>query len=156
MSHRLGERPDTIPEERWVVLSGTEGVIFPADHRVPYNFGLMSSWTPSRELVLAAEHRVATFLLNYPRHTPAADESDRLERYSAPLIVSKLATYQRQYSGILSEGHRALFMNFFPRGDCEKWTTEPVEVDDGGHSYFRLIYRPDQGDFSRYDVNGEA
>jgi hypothetical protein len=47
-------------------------------------------------------------------------------------------------------------MNFFPRGSCADWTTRPVEVDDGGDEYFQLIYRPEEGEFVRFEVNGEA
>ena len=140
-----------------MTLPDTEGVIFSAEQG--WNWAgedLGPTWTSSREVVLAAESRVERFLRSYPPHETGADEPDWLQRYSAPLIVSKLPSYQQLYAGIWFEDRRALFMNFFPRGTCVQWTMYPVEVEDGGESYFQLIYQPEDGEFVYFAVNGEA
>jgi hypothetical protein len=46
--------------------------------------------------------------------------------------------------------------NFFLRDGFRDWATQPLEVCDGGHAYFQVIYRPEEGDFARFWVNGEA
>lgn len=154
---RSRKPPAGVPEERWIVVADSEGIIFPAGFGcVSYDWELTAHWTPSREIVFAAEDRIAGFLHNYPRHTSGAAEEDWIERLSAPLILAKLGSYQRQYSGIEFEGKRALFINFFPRGSEERWTTEPVEVEDGWYSYFQVIYRPVEADFPWFHVNGDA
>lgn len=154
---KLPSRPAGVPEQQWITLPDAEGVIFAAEQGwMWHGANLGPTWTASREVVLAAEARVATFLRSYPPHEPGAAEADWLQRRAAPLITARLRSYQRQYAGIFFEGRRALFMNFFPRGSCEHWTTHPVAVKDGGHDYFQLIYRPEAEDFPWFRANGEA
>lgn len=157
-SLRSPRRPDGVPEERWVVLDGAEGIIFPADSGRTYHSSdvFVATWTPSREVVLLAESRVAAYFRSYPALTPETAGSEWRRRYSAPLILAKLGKYQRQYWGIQFDGRPALFMNFFPRRFSDRWATQCVDVEDGGHDFFRLVYRPEDNDFPLFDVNGEA
>jgi hypothetical protein len=132
-----------------------EGVIFLEGFDCVPGYWLFPYWTPSREVVLAAESRLPAFLRSYPPY-PGEPCGDELQRCAAPLILAKLAQYRRQYSGIVFEGHPMLYMNFFARDGWGDWVTHHVEVCDGGHDYFQLVYHPERGEFVRFWVNGEA
>jgi hypothetical protein len=139
----------------YVHLPEYEGVIWPEGHGWVYDDTLFPYWTPTAEVVAAAESRLPAFLRSFPPNL-GEPEADWLQRHSAPLILPKLREYKRQYSGILLEGRLALFINLFLDRGMENWVTTPVDVDDGGYYYFQVVYRPEEGDFVRFWVNGEA
>src|SRR5262249_14336599 len=119
------------------------------------DYWLFPYWTPSRDLVLAAEARLPAFLRSFPPNH-GEPQGDWHQRYAAPLILAKLPQYRRQYSGIVVEDHPMLYMTFFARDGWGDWITPHVEVDAGGHDYFQLVYHPERGEFVRFWVNGEA
>lgn len=65
----------------------------------------------------------------------------------------------RQYVGLIRGGRRLVYGNFFPRrmvdGDKEsRWRVEPVEVCDGGASFFGVEYDVQAGRITHLDFNG--
>lgn len=149
------ERGATVGAE-YIQTPDFEGVIFPAGYTyVPEHHWLYPNWTPSRDLVLAAESRLPAFLRAFPPYQ-GDPQKDRLERLAAPLILTKLSQYRRQYSGIVFEGQPAVYINCFAHDRKGDWVTRHVFVCDGGHDYFQIIYRPEPGDFPWFAVNGEA
>jgi hypothetical protein len=139
----------------YVRTESYEGVIFPEGHGRVWDEALFPYWTPTRDVVLAAESRLAAFLQNFPPNQ-GEPRADWLQRYAAPLILARLSQYRRQYSGIVLDGQPALHINFFMWDGHGDWVTQTVEVDDGGHDYFQVVYRPAEGDFVRFWVNGVA
>jgi hypothetical protein len=132
-----------------------EGVIFPEGYGCVPDYWRFPYWTPSRDLVLAAEARVPAFLRSFPPNHGEPRE-DWHQRYAAPLILAKLPQYRRQYTGIVFENHPMLHMNYFARARLGDWVTHFVEVCDGGYAYFQLIYHPERAEFVAFWVNGEA
>ncbi len=99
-------------------------------------------WTPTKEEVLKAEEKIEEYL----RSDPA--------RYAE--LWRKLPNYKRQYVGIIVNGHKRIFCNFF----CSKtffpseYLSVPLVVDDGGECFFRIEY--DLGDKKCYNFNANG
>jgi hypothetical protein len=131
-----------------------EGVIFLEGHGWLASDELFPCWTPSREVVAEAERRLTRFLSSPPPEG-AEEWLRRTHLYAAPLILGRLPQYRRQYSGIVFEGRPAVYINCFLGNYWDDhWLTTPVVAEDGGHNYFQAIYRPEEGDFVRFYVNG--
>jgi hypothetical protein len=48
-----------------------------------------------------------------------------------------------------------VFINCLP-ADHSEWRARPVFTEDGGESFFHLVYDPELGEFSGLSINGEA
>jgi hypothetical protein len=97
-------------------------------------------WTPTRSDVEKAIPRVEAFLAR-----------------EAPSLEGRLQNYRCQYFGIVVEGTKRIYCNFFHRdGHHEDWRTKPVFVLDGGDWYFQLEYEVETELCLDFGVNGEA
>jgi len=123
---------------------GVEGVIFPASQA---NFvgdatgrkGL-TYWTPSESDVAGAFPRIQAFL-----------------KSEAPSIASRLTQYRCQYFGIVVEGKKRIYCNFFYRdGGIANWKSEPLFVEGGGDWYFQLEYDLVSEKCLNLQINGGA
>ncbi|MCA9592692.1 MAG: hypothetical protein KC776_05255 [Myxococcales bacterium] len=71
----------------------------------------------------------------------------------AGALAAKLHRYRRQFVGVVTDGKRLVFGNFF----CSDVpATTPVIVDDGGDCYFNVFFDPTTGAFSKLIINGDA
>lgn len=137
---------DTSPEH--IKTAEFEGVIIPGSKAASFmgeysGVEFSGTWTPSRDDVLELEKRIQAYLKQ-----TAPDESES--------GWSNLAKYRRQYAGVLQQGRRVIYANFFCRTHETDWTTQRVEVDDGGACYFQVLYDPGSAAFSHLRINGEA
>ncbi len=99
-------------------------------------------WTPTKEDVLAAENQIEAYLKT---------ES----KFHTPDLWRKLPEYKRQYVGIVVNGHKRIFCNFF----C--WSHRPLDdkpvfVFDGGECFFRIQYDLDDKRCYDFNANGYA
>ena len=101
-------------------------------------------WTPSEKDVLALEDGLISYLQN---------NSDRF--YETP-VWEKLDDYNRQYIGIILEGKRIIYANFFCNSTGRDWRKEFILVLDGGECFFQFKYDVDSGEFFDLQVNGVA
>jgi hypothetical protein len=102
-------------------------------------------WTPSETDVPAVEKGLVSFLQN---------NSERF--YAGTPVWEKLDDYNRQYSGIILDGKRTVYANFFCDSTGRDWRKEFIFVLDGGACFFQLKYDPNSGEFFDLQVNGEA
>ena len=123
-----------------------EGVIFPASKAdfVAYNTGrkVMQYWTPAETDIAEATPHIRAFLIT-----------------QSPSIASRLPTYRCQYFGVIIDGKRRIYCNFFPVDDAWPdwdWQTDPLSVDDGGDSYFQVEYEIETKRCLNFMVNGDA
>ena len=73
------------------------------------------------------------------------------------LVVGQLPTgWKRQYVGILRNGERFIYGNFYPArsGIEEGRIAEPLIICDGGPAYFGVEYDLKAGGFSHLAFNG--
>jgi hypothetical protein len=125
-----------------------EGVIIPREKAGDFmkafsGLDEKEAWTPGRNSVLTLEERIGSYLKK-----AAAKRS--------PSLWSKLAKYKRQYVGVMRNGRKVIFVNFFCGAFDTDWKTHPVAVDDGGDCFFNLLYDPGSSAFSDLQINGEA
>lgn len=63
----------------------------------------------------------------------------------------------RQYLGIVLDGRRVVYVNFFGEEESfPHWQARAVQVCDGGDYFWGAIYDPVSRRFSQLAVNGEA
>ncbi len=104
------------------------GVILPTSngHYVPYSSDgkATSGWTPTEKQIIKAQ----LIILKY------------IEK-SNKVIYNNINKYRCQYFGIIVNGKKRIYCNFFWLTAFRKnWQTKPVIVDDGGNHYFQLEY----------------
>lgn len=132
-----------------ITTNNFEGVIFTAASTEQMRLDLMIGektegyWTPGRDDVLVFEQRLEPYLQQAAPQT-----------YPGPL--RELNVYQRQYVGILVNGQRVIFANFFCNAYDTDWQREFVFVLDGGSCYFEVKYDIETGEFYDLSIHGEA
>jgi hypothetical protein len=128
--------------------------------RAPLKF-----WTPTVADVEKLEARLPRYLREQldrppPRVKGKGKRKDAaLEPPPRPKVplAERVAAYKRQYVGLLKDGHRVVWANFFCDVDSHtSWRKSPVDVDDGGDCYFQVEYDLDADTLSNLAVNGEA
>jgi hypothetical protein len=131
-------------------VSTTEftGVIIPqgrAQELVPNDWGVQAQgyWTPAREDILRLESNVSIYL----RET-ARDKAPDLER--------KLRFYKRQYAGIMRDGRRLVFCNYFCDAVGIDWVSKPVIILDSGDCFFQVEWDVATKTFSNLHINGSS
>ncbi|HUX02866.1 MAG: hypothetical protein WBD63_07540 [Phycisphaerae bacterium] len=128
-----------------ITVGGVEGVIFSASHAnnfvgVETGQKELTYWTPSRSDVAGAFPRIQAFL-----------------KHEAPSIAGRLSQYRCQYFGIIVEGRKRIYCNFFHRdGGIANWKSESLFVCDGGDWYFQLEYDLESEKCLNLRINGEA
>lgn len=129
----------------YIPVSGDnfDGVILPEQDASALAGSADGHWTPAPEDVLALEAGLAVFL-----REAAADRS--------PDLWEKQVTYKRQYAGIVSEGRRLIYANFFCGEKTADWQHAPVVVLDGGDCFFQLTYDVESRTYQSLTINGEA
>lgn len=123
---------------------GVEGVIFPASKA---DFAARATgrknlqyWTPAESDIAQAMPQIKAFLAK-----------------QAPSIASSLQEYRCQYFGVVVDGKKRIYCNFFRRGSWDEyWRIEPVFVLDGGDDFFQLEYDVKSKQCLNFTVNGEA
>lgn len=126
----------------------SEGVIIPREKAADFMkaFSGMTekeTWTPGKSEIVKLEAKIKSYL-------------KKAAAKSSPHLWSKLATYKRQYMGIVRNGRKMIFSNFFCQSFDIDWKTTPVAVDDGGDCFFTVLYDPGSAAFSDLRINGEA
>jgi hypothetical protein len=133
-------------------LQGERWVIFPAeqakDQRIGDWFaknGQTEYWTPSDKDILALEKGLRAYLQNNP---------DRF--YEEIPVWERLDEYDRQYIGIVLDGKRIIYANYFCDHAEMDWRKDFVFVMDGGDCFFQFKYDVDSAEFFDLQVNGVA
>ena len=147
----LGPTP-AVATNQLIVTDSFEGVIFAGASAKQMDLEAMIGffetiddyWTPSRDDVLAFEQRLGPYL-----QQAAPPQTD-------PSPLSDLNKYRRQYIGILVDGQRVIFANFFCNGHHTDWQHKIVYPIDGGSCYFEVKYDVQTGAFYDLSIHGEA
>jgi hypothetical protein len=103
------------------------GVILPTSkgHYLPYsNDGKPTGgWKLSKAMIKKAQPVILEYI----------KDSDKE-------IFENLDQYRCQYFGIIINGKKRIYCNFFWLTEDKKdWRTNPIVVDDGGNWYFQLV-----------------
>jgi hypothetical protein len=126
-----------------------EGAIVPRERGEEFIKALTGTarkdyWTPDKDDVRKLEEKIEFHLRKV---------SDK----RSPALWIKLAEYKRQYAGVVENGRRKIYANFFCNGaKITDWKMRPVVVEDGGDCFFQIKYDVDAGTFSDLYINGQA
>ena len=104
-------------------------------------------WTPSENDVLALENTLGAYLQQ--------TNSDRLNGQKAP-IWERLDEYNRQYIGVIPDGKKIIYANYFCDSLERDWRKDFLFVMDGGDCFFQFKYDVDAAEFFDLLVNGNA
>jgi hypothetical protein len=130
--------PETVPN----------GVIFTPDQTKAnldvIGNGVEDAWTPSAGDVAKLDAALPDFLANADNPFLDAD----------PPMAERLPDYMRQYLGIVENGEKLIFANYFCTINDMDWHKEYVFVLDGGDCFFQVKFNPATGEFSDLSVNG--
>ena len=102
-------------------------------------------WTPTEEDVLLLEDKIPSFLREH-------SNSFRRE----PPVWEQLDNYKRQYAGLILNGRRIIYGNFFCSDRGTDWKQDWVFVMDGGDCFFQLQFDVESRTFNGLMVNGDA
>ena len=125
--------------------------------RLPIGF-----WSPSLAEVAKLEARLPDYLRAEldpplpPKRGPRRKTTPKPPQPTKVPLWKRAFAYQRQYVGLMKDGHHLIWANFFCRPVRADWRHEPVVVDDGGDCFFQVEYDVDTGKFSNLAVNGKA
>ena len=120
------------------------GAVLPTsgNHYVPYSIDgrPTGGWRPSRATIEKAEPVILEYI----------KDSDQE-------IFEHLDQYRCQYFGIIVDGRKRIYCNFFWYTENKKdWRTRPIVVMDGGNWYFQLEYDVETDRCLNFAVNGES
>lgn len=101
--------------------------------------------------------------------TPAPVDIERFEA-ALPAALTRTAAnhpylkagpkgWLRQYVGMVRNGHRVIYGNFFPKGmndEFKRWREQAVAVCDGGMAFFGAEFDADSNMIIEIDYNGYA
>jgi hypothetical protein len=73
-------------------------------------------------------------------------------------VPPRSVTYHRQYVGFTRNGERLVYGNFYPASAelLRHESSEPVQVCDGGHVFWGIVYRVTTKTFEELQFNGFA
>jgi len=133
--------------ERWVIFAAQQAREQGIGDWFVQNGQTAEYWTPTEESVLALEDGLGPYLQQA--------NSDRFDGQKAP-IWKRMDDYNRQYVGIILDGKKMVYANYFCDSLETEWSKDFVFVLDGGDCYFQFKYDPDSAEFFDLQVNGSA
>lgn len=103
--------------------------------------GITGFWVPTDQEIAELEKRLVPFLKSRP----------------AGAALLPLARYHRQYVGLIKNGERYIYGNFYvPSAGVVSEGSRPVVVCDGGKSFWGVVYSVETKSFSALRFNGAA
>ena len=103
-------------------------------------------WLPSPGDIARLEGELPTALRTSPNK-------------AGPDLAGAPQGWWRQYVGIVRNGRRSIYGNFFRASyysGGDKWRTSPFVVCDGGPTFFGVEYDAEKGKIIDIEFNGEA
>ena len=137
--------PQPIQGERWVIFSVEQASEQGLGDWLVTNGQTPEYWTPSENDVVALEDGLSAYLQNNP---------DRF--YEGTPVWERLDDYNRQYIGMVLDGKKIIYANYFCDSIETDWRKGFVFVMDGGNCFFQFKYDVNSGEFFDLQVNGVA
>ena len=133
----------TVEGEKWIIFSEEQA----SELGIADGFGQATEyWSPTEADVRALENGTAAYL---------QENADYFYPQGIP-VWERLNEYNRQYAGLILNGKKFVYANYFCTSTGTDWKQDFVFVLDGGDCYFQFKYNADTGEFFDLQVNGEA
>jgi hypothetical protein len=147
LAFACSSRAHPIQGERWVIFSAEQAREQGIGEWFVQNGQTAEYWTPSEDDVLELENGLRSYL--------AEINSDRFDQQKTP-VWERLDEYNRQYVGIILDGKRTIYANYFCDSIDTDWRNGFVFVMDGGDCFFQFKYDVDLAEFFDLQINGNA
>lgn len=135
----------SIQGEQWVVFSAEQASEQGLGDWLVTNDQSLDYWTPSENDVEALENGLVPYLQSNP------------ESFNGGTPVwEQLEEYNRQYIGMILDGKKIVYANYFCDSVETDWRKDFVFVMDGGDCFFQFKYDVDSAEFFDLQVNGVA
>ena len=120
----------------------------PQTNRVVLSSG---RWKPSAEETQKALAAIQTFL-----ESPST--TNEWTKREIKKILEHTKEYRVQFVGVVRDGKRLIWCNFFRAADAlgANWKREEVRVEDGGFWFWQIEYDPTAGKCLNFGSNGYA
>ena len=106
--------------------------------------GVSDYWTPTDQQVASLQAALQTYVQQH-----SADRGN--------VLAYPLDSYHGQYTGIVSGSKRLIYANFYVhQADWTHEDTQPVDVCDGGRSFFGVVFDPASNKVVDVAFNGEG
>jgi hypothetical protein len=98
-------------------------------------------WSPSLEQIQRLEHDLPMYVRPGDGRKP---------------VIADTVQYHRQYVGIVVNGKRLIYGNFYPTSVSDYFDEKstPVVVCDGGASFWGIVFEPESSVFLDLQING--
>ena len=120
----------------------TGAILHVSKDSIPYSLDGKppKTWTPTEEFIQQIQPDILKYI-----------------QISNKEIFRNINKYRCQYFGIIVNGQKRIYCNFFWFTKEDKnWKTSPVVYFDGGNYYFQLEYDVEERKCLNFTVNGEA
>lgn len=147
----------TIPPEHQIILKPSSPT------------GQALTWTPSAKQVKSSLIAIQAYLEKSTDESQITavlgEKSKDVRLWNLEKIKQILANkkgYRVQFWGITKNGKNGIYCNFFPAvakgygtdDIFSRWRIEKIEVDDGGSSFWQVIYDPQTNSVLEFSCNG--
>ncbi len=117
------------------------------------------TWTPTRRAIGISEKAIYEFL-TWKRAQPARDAQEVNVKILDKIIL-RFDQYRVQCFGFSRGESKLLHMNYFPPADRDgdrfrNAGQNYVQVMDGGHGFWRIVYDPVLKKVTNFEVNGSG
>lgn len=130
--------------ENWVAFSAEDAQ---ADQMLDWLFtDDVEYWSPTEADIQSVEDGLPDYLR----------ENQSSFYITGSPVWERLNEYNRQYVGLVLEGKKVIYANYFCNATGLDWKKEFVMVLDGGACYFQFKFNTDSGEYFGLQVNGEA
>jgi len=107
-------------------------------------------WNPSVDEAQKALTAIQAFL-------ETRNSTNDWDRSDIENILKHTKEYRVQFVGIIRDGKKLIWCNFFPKEDgFDYWKRQEVRVMDGGFWFWRIEYDPSTGKCLNFAINGYA
>jgi len=107
-------------------------------------------WTPSVNEAQTALTAIQSFL-------ETRNSTNDWDRGEIEKILKHAKEYRVQFVGIMRDGKKRIWCNFFPKQDrFDYWKRQEVRVMDGGFWFWRIEYDSSTGKCLNFAINGIA
>ena len=134
-----------IPVENQVILD--KGLDYFTDKQI---------WKPTEDDTKKALSAIIKFLKNPKKESIRGPQNHAFQQRESKNIHNNFSNFNVQFVGIISNGKRRIYCNFFPSREEDNWKKHLVIMLDGGFWYWQIEYDIETGKCLNFVSNGYA
>jgi hypothetical protein len=147
----------------WAVAAASASVAQPAQMSLPVGGRFILPVSAGQSLLRQCSRSSPPNVSQF--WSPSVEQIQRLERAlpgyvrsseGRKPVIAHTVEYHRQYVGIIVNGKRLIYGNFYPTSVSDYFDEKstPVIVCDGGASFWGIVFEPESSAFIDLQING--